>query len=249
MALNIETTKLHGHTVYNTSSLEGFDEWVDKVSEKTATTIFRGQRKDRPLLPMICRDGDAGALLVNERSLLTEFKKEAPPCLQVVPVNDWDWLVVAQHHGLDTRLLDWSYDPYVALWFALEKVHLRDSRPEVWVMNPESSDVIDDLTKTRPFSGTRTKVFKSTFNIPRLKAQKGCFVLFKHIKNSEKGFVPLEQNKQLRKRVERVRIQKHSASKMIKLLELKGYTKSKIYPDIDEVAKIVKTKVLGKHKA
>lgn len=249
MVLQIETTKIHGHEVHNAASLADFEEWIDKVKGQTETTIFRGQRKDYPLLPNICRDGEPDGLLENERALLTLFKKEAPRCLQVVPDNDWEWMVVAQHHGLSTRLLDWTYNPYVALWFALEKSASNGSRPEVWVMNPLKEDVIEKPDHTRPFSGTRTKVFKSNFNISRLNEQEGCFVLFKHIEKSQRGFVAIERNKQLRKRVARVRIQTHVANKIFGQLEAMGYTKSRLYPNIDEVAKNVQNKVLNEKKA
>lgn len=248
MILNIETTKIHGHVVHNSSSLAGFEEWIDKVKGKTDTTIYRGQRKNYPLLPNICRNSETDLLLVNERGLLTAFKEKAPRCLQVVPKNDWEWLVVAQHHGLHTRLIDWSYDPYVALWFALEKSKQDDSRPEVWVMNPLKGDVIENFKNTRPFSGQRTKVFNSSFGIPRLNAQKGCFVLFKHIENTRNGFVPLEKNKELRKRVGRIRIQNHSVTRIMKQLNAMGYNRDSLFPDIDRVAKLVQQEVLNKNK-
>lgn len=245
MELLLETTKLHGHVVYNTSSLGGFEEWVEKVNRKGAITIFRGQRKDYSLLPNICRKGEPASLLVNERALLTEFKKKARRCLQIVPKNDWEWLVVAQHHGLYTRLLDWTYDPYAALWFALERAYENNSRPEVWAMNPLKTDVIETLEGARPFSGTRTKVFNSAFKIPRIKEQKGCFVLFKHMEKSKKGFVSLQKNKQLRKRSDRVCIQQYSAAEILKQLNAMQYDRERLFPNIDEVAKSVQSQVLG----
>lgn len=245
MVLKLETKKPHRHMLYNSSSLGGFEDWVEKVSGTGAITIFRGQRKDYPLLPNICRKGEPASLLVNERALITEFKERAPRCLQVVPKNDWDWLVVAQHHGLHTRLLDWTYDPYAALWFALERTHKDDSKPEVWAMNPQKSDVMETLERTRPFSGTKTKVFHSAFGIPRLKEQKGCFVLFKHVEKSKNGFVSLQKNKQLRKRFDRVCINQHSAWEILRQLNAMGYDRERLFPDIDEVAKSVQSKVLG----
>jgi len=245
MTLQIETTKLHGHTVHNASSLGDFEDWVDLVKERTETTIYRGQRKNYPLLPNICRAGEPKALLENERALLTHFKKEAPRCLQMVPDNDWEWLVVAQHHGLHTRFLDWTFDPYVALWFALEKAPQSDSRPEVWVMNPLKEDVIEKPYRSRPFSGTRTKIFKSNFNIPRLKEQKGCFVLFKHVETSQRGFVAIEKNKQLRKRIARLRIQARAAGQIMKQLKAMDYTIDRMYPNIDKVAKSILDRVVN----
>ena len=185
-------------------------------------------------------------VLVHERELLEKFKNEAPRTLQLVPNSDWDWLVVAQHHGLPTRLLDWSFDPYAALWFALEKAKLDDSKPEVWVMSPLKDDVVQALDKTRPFSGKRTKVFKPNFNIPRVRAQKGCFTLFKYVERISKGFVPLEQNKYLGKRLERVRISTNSLNIMLNQLRAMGYKKSMMFPDTDGVARKIKKEVFGK---
>ena len=247
MPLNTQSNKIQGYKVYNASSLGDFEEWVDNVKDKTNTTIYRGQKNNYSLLPNICREGEPESLLINERALLTAFKKEAPRCLQIVPETDIEWLVVAQHHGLHTRLLDWSFDPYVSLWFALQSSDLV-SNPEVWVMNALKEDVITNKEKPRPFSGSRTKVFKSSFNLPRLRAQKGCFTVFKHIENSSKGFVGLERNQLMRKRISKVCIQTHNVKQIIGQLEAMGYNKDRLIPDIDEVASSIQSEILNKNR-
>jgi FRG domain len=57
-----------------------------------------------------------------ELALLESFKKLALPYFETPADGTWELLAHAQHHGLPTRILDWSMNPLVALYFAVESV-------------------------------------------------------------------------------------------------------------------------------
>jgi hypothetical protein len=74
-----------------------------------------------------------------ESRILRIFKRKAHQFLDKPPVldDDFQWLALMQHHGAPTRLIDFTWSPYVAAFFALERT-LADG--VVWAMNPGRVD-------------------------------------------------------------------------------------------------------------
>ncbi len=218
------------HVVESLLDLHRFLDEFDKQPE----LLFRGQREDLPLLPKIAR---AGLNLevephVAERELLAHFTRTALPHLNRPLSSPWDWLALAQHHGLPTRLLDWSQNPLAALWFTVRKPAKATANGVLWAYKPTRGDFLAEPLPDHPFSVERTRVMRPNHVTARLVAQGGAFTVHAYFPEHG-GFVPFEDSVLRGGDLQRVNIPASSFSRIRYELDRCGINASTMFPDLD----------------
>ncbi len=192
-----------------------------------------------------------------EEHVLRNFIRYSRPHFESAPDNEWELLVQAQHHGLPTRLLDWTYSPLVAAHFAT-LIHRPGGDAAVWRLDwqqvhrqfgfPPMALTIEDLERLFPgdqpftpwtlFRGTRgLEVFACMIEPPslgaRIAVQSATFTISS---DKRQGFDCFLEQHGLGNALTKLVIPEAEVPRIRDQLDLVGVDERRLFPDLDGVA-------------
>jgi hypothetical protein len=199
-----------------------------------------------------------------ERKLITRFKERSIPYLPKQTDSNWEIMFIMQHYGLPTRLLDWTENPLIALFFALSSnqpdptTNSYSDKSLVWILSPKkwNETVFNHVTYKGaalsisdrlinpydPMSVDNSPAMPAAIwglhNSPRIVAQRGTFTIFgsKNTPMEEMITTPTFPANTLAK----IEIEPTNVKKILDEMIASGQADTMVYPGLDGLAKEMK---------
>ncbi|MBN2593911.1 MAG: FRG domain-containing protein [Sedimentisphaerales bacterium] len=189
---------------------------------------FRGQVRDWPLKPSLAREGVTEQERAKEPECFERLAKILPS------VNDWERATIAQHYGVPTRLIDWSENPLVGFYFALDDKNYDNEDGVIWVFEDKTA-VAGNVASLRDGSGPRSlryprpyRAWKDLqYKIPRTVAQRGSLTSQTDLSKDFNKQIFDQNTQSLKKFI----VPKKSKAQLRKQLEILGVTEERLFPD------------------
>ena len=206
--------------------IAAFNELHEVIEHYDArSVIYRGVKSVAfPLIPKIGRvlpPESAKSREWNEKEILRLFKEQALPYLDFMPENDWDWLALGQQYGLPTRLLDWTANPLVACYFAVEEPS--DDSSVIYAYRNDSYIVVEKHPD--PFKYSKVGKFIPRHVTRRITTQGGLFTIHPN------PWEPFESDD-----MEKIIIPQKIRSSLKKTLNKYGVDEFSLFPGLDSLA-------------
>lgn len=215
---------------------------------------FRGHGvSDWKLLPAHLRTKGE----VSEFTLFTRFKQNATLLIEKPPRNNFDWLFQMQHHGISTRLLDWTESPLAGLYFGIEDSQYKNKDGALWILLPtelnkhaniisseefyipsfEDEDTVGNYDPLKVDQEQKTELLPvaaiASRNNTRMQAQLGVFTI------SHRDKTPIEEIGD-KKHIWKYIIPNEKKSEIKKELAMLSITKFQLFPELSNIIEIIK---------
>jgi len=213
---------------------------------------FRGQGNAAyPLLPSLLRHKNGAE---KEKAVFDTYRRLSQK-LMYSHKNEWEMLVDMQHYFIPTRLLDWSENLGISLFFAVSNHHEGDD-VGLYILNPielnkYSSKIgipivpgecmglsyIDNYIKKIPFPPTYPIAIKSNFINERIMAQRGMFTVH--------GDDLTDLEKLCPKAVKKFVIANKAVPEIKEFLEIANINEFTVFPDLHGLSDYINKKYFG----
>jgi hypothetical protein len=255
---------------YKASTLRQFMKRIEEIKKAWETKKdgepqlwYRGMQKSSwALVPKLYRPNDAvKELLQKEDEIREEFVRRAPSLTAYRPENAWEWYFLMQHYTAPTRLLDWTEDPQIGLYFAVkDNEGLQDAA--VWALDPwllnrhvlDEDEVLPpgsaglppkDILKYKPWLPDRFDAkqrLKKQFPVAiypnqfdrRIAAQRSCFTVHGIQRESLDRLFP-----RMKRLLAKIVVPSYATERIREELEDYGIDEATIYPDLEGLGKCV----------
>jgi hypothetical protein len=236
-------------------SFEAFIQNVGQYYKYIEIRLYRGQKDDLPLHSKLFRLLQEKNRLEQfywiEEKILNNFKN-----LSIIYSNNidyenpWDLLSFSQHFGLPTRLLDWSSNPLIALWFAFSEEKDNNKSRVVWGLNVQDGNIVN-TKKDDPFNQRFIRAFKPKNIDPRIIAQHSWFTIQNpNIVKPADGLPKINspeainENEEFEYDLVKFIFPNNLKFEILKKLDIIGINYSTIFPDLGGICKYIEWKEL-----
>lgn len=265
----LEAEEVAAPIVNTVGSVKDFAALMVEATRGGNRRWFRGTRDcTYQLVPSLYRHPkikSPDCLIDLEWELLSQFRHEAPPFAGKLPAEHLELLFLMQHYGIPTRLLDWTENPFIALFFALENA--RQERPgeekeaTVWLLDPirlntiaysniENSNRVygayaRELGGYQPSQDSKRVsmllplAIHGVRNSQRIVAQRGSFTIF------GRDTTAIDQSPKLSGPegvIKQVRVAAGAKKEMFEDLFNIGVADSVVYPDLDGLGREIRNR-------
>lgn len=228
-----------GHLEYEIKSLSEFIAALEtRVNDNYKIYLYRGQNTDSALIPKIARFYFKKSRLTDEKRMHHEFKLMAAAHLPKEPRSTLESLTIGQHHGLPTRLLDWTENPLTSLYFATKSEPKELDKSVVYVVSiTRDSSILLEEIETDIYNLSEIKFFKPSNLIRRIASQDGWLSI--HPQNGQGFYNRAEEIKKEGVRITKLSIPRENVKEINETLKKCGVNDYTIFQDLDSLSSTI----------